>query len=330
MGNLKTLILNKADVGRIINIKMAMSSVEAAFKAYSLGRALMPSKVYLDLKFHHGDFRAMPAYIRLPQPVASLKWVNVHAGNAKKNLPTVMAVLVLSDPTTGFPLAIMEATQITSFRTGAAGGVAAKYLARKQSHVIALVGCGVQSHTQLLALKENFSIRRVSVWGYSPEHIKQFLRQSKSYKLNVAASSTVKDCVSTADIIVTTTPSQKPLVKLDWVKPGTHINAIGADAPGKQELDNKLIQYAKVIVDDIKQSVTSGEINVPISKGIINKKHIYANIGDIIARKKKGRAHDKEITVFDSTGLAIQDAALAFAVYKEALKRRIGRRESFV
>ena len=150
----KTLILTGKDIGRLLTIKEALKAVEEAFRAYGRGRVMMPAKIYLQLDKYRGDFRAMPAYVGGVE-AAGLKWVNVHPGNRRFGLPVVMAVMIYSDPRTGFPLSIMDGTVITSMRTGAAGGIAAKYLARKSSRAVALVGCGAQARTQLEALREN-------------------------------------------------------------------------------------------------------------------------------------------------------------------------------
>lgn len=135
----------------------------------------------------------------------------------------------------------------------------------------------------------------------------------------------IKDCAKGADIIVTTTVSRKPIVKAQWLKKGTHINAIGADAKGKEELDPDILKDARVIVDCWEQASHSGEINVPFKKGLISKKDIYADIGEIVTGKKKGRTNKDQITVFDSTGLAIQDVAIADLIYKLAIKNKKGR-----
>lgn len=319
----KTLILTRRQVSRLIDMPLALEAVRSAFILYGKGRVEMPPKIYLQLKKHSGDFRAMPAYLEGLES-AGLKWVNVHPGNRDFGLPAVMAVIILSDPKTGFPLAIMDGTLITNLRTGAAGGIAAKCLARKDSSTVGLVGCGVQAKAQLLALKEFFRISSVFVWGLRFKQAKIFLQETRYLGLKMQVKDNIRDCVKDADIIVTTTPSRKPLVKSDWIKDGVHINAIGADAKGKEELDPGILKRAKIIVDDKRQACHSGEINVVLSKGLISERDIYATLGEVLTQKKQGRVSDKEITVFDSTGLAIQDIACARLVYQKAIKLKIG------
>ena len=325
----RTLILTNKDITRLVDIKKSIGVVEKAFKAYALSKIQMPSKIYLPLGKYEGDFRAMPAYIQ-SMDAAAVKWVNVHPHNKKYNLPTVMGELVLSDPRNGFPLSIMDATLLTSFRTAAAGAVAAKYLARKDSKVLGLVGCGEQAKTQLQALRTLFAFKQVKVWGHQLKLSQSFVKGLRNKNEEMIAVKSVSDCVKDADIIITTTPSRKPLVQLKWLKPGVHINAIGADAKGKIELEPLILRNAKVIIDDWAQASHSGEINVALARKVINKRSIYGTLGDIVIGKKKGRISQKEITVFDSTGLAIQDVALAQLIYQTALKKKLGKTLQFI
>lgn len=325
----ETLILSQRDVAKVVNVKSAIGAVEEAFREYGLGRAQMPPKIYLDLKEFSGDFRAMPSYVRKFN-LCTLKWVNAHPQNAVFGLPAVMAVMIVSDPKTGFPLAIMDGTLATSLRTGAGGAVAAQFLARKNSEIVALVGCGVQARAQLTGLHEIFKIKEVRVWGHQKALIQKFIRAMKKTNIAITAAATIRECVEGADIVVTTTPSRVPLVQSGWIKEGTHINAIGADAPGKEELYPRILKRAKVVVDDFAQAAHSGEINVPVQKGIFKLKDIHASLGEIVAGKKKGRTSEREVTVFDSTGLAIQDTAVASLIYKAALKKKLGARMTII
>lgn len=212
-----TLILDKKSIELLVDIRQSITAVENAFKEYGKNRVQMPAKIYLHLDKHNGDFRAMPAHIeRLHK--AALKWVNVHPNNKKYGLPSVMAVIILSDPANGYPLCIMDGTYATNMRTGAAGAVAAKYLARKNAHTIGLIGCGAQAQTQLLMLNELFNIHEVRVWGHDISYVKGFLKAMKHLKLKIVPVQTPELCVRESDIIVTTTPSRKPLVRFEWLK----------------------------------------------------------------------------------------------------------------
>ena len=320
---MKTLIITKREIEKVLTPSVANKTVERAFKAYGLGQADMPAKSYL--YFKNGDLRSMPAYIHGQGfDIAGIKSVTVHPDNARHNLPTVMAVIILTDPKTGFPLAILDGTYLTSIRTGAAGALAAKYLSRKNAKIAGFVGSGVQARTQLACIREVRKLKTVKVWQFNAEDqyapaFKKWVE--KTYKLETIISPDIDAVTTGVDILITTTPSRKALVKK--VSPGTHINAIGADAQGKQEIDPKILKQAGIVIDDWAQASHSGEINVPFSKRQITRKNIYAGLGDIVAGTNKGRTSGEEITLFDSTGLAIQDVSCAYVVY-QALKDKPG------
>lgn len=319
----QTLILDGDTVKKLIDMKDALKVVEKAFKLFGQGKAQMPPKIYIPLPQYNGDFRAMPAYLDGFKG-CSLKWVNAHPNN--KSIPAVMAVLILNNPKNGFPLCVMGATYATALRTGAAGGIAAKYLARKDSRKVALVGCGAQAKTQLLAINEVFKIKEINLYDLSHSSALKFKREMRGTEgVKWDILNTVRDCVKDCDIIVTTTPSRRPIIKLNWLKKDVHINAIGADAQGKQELDSAIFKKAKIIVDAIEQARHSGEVNVHLRRKVISLKDIYADIGEIVSGRKKGRTKKDGITIFDSTGLAIQDVAIANLIYDCAVKSRAGK-----
>ncbi len=318
---MKLLILGEKDISPLISMEEAIQQVEETFIAHARGQIQMPSKLYLHFKT--GDLRVMPAYWPKKKR-ACVKVVNSHPNNPSANLPAVMAVTLLSDPDTGAPLALLSATALTDIRTGATGAVAAKHLARKDATTAGLIGCGRQARMQLSGLLALFPIKTVRVAGKNHKEARQFCaEQSKRYKIALIPEKEIaKACAS--DIVVTTTPSNTPLVHSEWIQPGTHINAIGADAPGKQELDPKILEKALIVVDDVKQAAHSGEINVPLSKGIISPESIHASLGEVITGQKPGRRNRQQITLFDSTGLAILDLVVANLVYQKALQRKIG------
>ena len=326
---METLILTDDEVKALLSMSEVVEAVESAFKQKGLGRVQMPAKIYLYYKKYNGDLRAMPTFLE-DLDTSAVKIVNVHPDNRiKTDLPTVMAVIVLIDPATGAPIAIMGGTAITDMRTGAAGSVAAKYLARSGSKTIGLVGAGAQARTQLMALLEVYkNLEEVRVWSRTQETQKNFVtetQQAYENSIQVTPAANIRKAVAEADIVVTTTPSRKPLVTDDMVSVGTHINCIGADAVGKEELDPNILKRAKIVVDDWEQASHSGEINVPLSRGVITKDDIWAEIGEIVAGLKAGRQGEEEITVFTSTGLAVQDAVTAKIAYSKALANKVGR-----
>ena len=319
-----TYLITAKNVQSVLTYPLSLKTVEAAFKAFGQGKAYQPPKSYLIFK--DGDLRSMPAYINSPgMNISGIKSVNVHPDNHKKfNLPTVMATILLTDPKNGFNIAVLDGTHITNMRTGASGGLATKYLSRKNSKVMTLIGAGEQAYTQLHHIMLTRKLKEVRVHSRSEKSMNKFCRQmSTEYpEVTFLPEPDGKKACRGADIITTTIPVRKPVIKKAWVDPGTHINGIGADAAGKQELETTLTKSCKIVIDEWQQASHSGEINVPISKGKLKKKDIHAELGEIIAGKKKGRTSDDEITLFDSTGLAIQDISTAFVVYQALIKKQ--------
>lgn len=326
---MELLWLSENEVQSLLDMDDAIYAVEGAFLEQGLKTVQMPPKSYLYYKNYDGDLRTMPAYLE-GMDATGVKIVNVHANNPDKGLPTVMAVMVLNSPQTGAPLALLGGTYLTGMRTGAAGVVAAKYLARKDSKVVGIVGAGAQGRTQLLGLSRHFSIEMVKVADLDLDRCRNFEEECRAFlDCNYLCTTEAKD-VCDCDILVTATTSRSPLVKNDWISEGTHINAIGADAEGKQELESDILLRAKLVVDDITQASHSGEVNVSLTKGEINLEDIYAQIGEIVAGKKPGRENDHEVTVFDSTGLAIQDVSTAQKVYCKAVEKGKGTKLCFL
>ena len=286
-----------------LDIGLVNGAVEAAFADHGRGMVQMPPKTYITLP--EGDFRTMPAY--LPSlGIAGVKIVNVHPGNPGRGLPTVMALTVILDLATGAPVAVLNATRLTDMRTGAAGAVAAKYLSPKKEIVLGMAGTGRQAEAQVTAISRELAIRELHVWSRNPDHAQKFADRFPAFNGAAVSLEQVCDC----DVLVTTTPSRTPIIRDEWIHEGTHINAIGADAPGKEELDPAILVRAQVFVDDLAQAVHSGEINVPISRGLYRETDLAGTLGEVVIGRKTRRDRDA-ITVFDSTGLAIQDLAIA-------------------
>ena len=304
-----TLLLDRNAVNNLLNMPDVIRVVEEAFRMWGEGKGNMPAKAYLLVE--NGDFRAMPA--ALPG-CAGMKWVNAHPQNPSRDLPSVMAVIIYNDPETGYPLAVMDGTKITAYRTGAAAAIASKYLARRDSHTVGIIGTGRQAYTQILAHAELFELSSINVFDVSTAAVDKLIRSFSEYPIR---SCSLQETAA-SDIVCTLTPSRDPVVKREWVTAGTHINAVGADAEGKEELEPSILKEAIVVVDDIKQASAGGEINVPIKKGAFTTDQIYGTLAEIVVGKKKGRTDDKVITVFDSTGIAIEDMAVAKLIFEKA------------
>jgi alanine dehydrogenase len=306
---MSTLLLNGNAVNTLMRMADVINVVEEAFRIWGEGKGNMPAKVYLPVE--HGDFRAMPA--ALPG-CAGMKWVNAHPQNPSRNLPSVMATMIYNDPETGYPLAIMDATEITAYRTGAAAAIASKYLARRDSRTIGIIGAGCQAYTQILAHSELFRPISINVFDISEVAVNRLINYFPKFSIR---NCSIQEAAA-SDIVCTLTPSHAPVIKNDWIIAGTHINAVGADAPGKEELASSILKDAIVVVDDPKQAGACGEINVPIQKGIYTIREVYGTLAELITGKKKGRPDNKVITVFDSTGIAIEDIAVAKFLFEKA------------
>ncbi|ELY24673.1 alanine dehydrogenase [Halogeometricum borinquense] len=314
---MQTLLLNNDDVHENANMTELVPAIEEAFAAFERGDAQMPPKSYIDLPQYNGDFRSMPAYMDAGDwDAAGIKWVNVHPDNEEQfDLPTVMGTMVYSSPETAFPLALMDGTELTMKRTGAAAAVATDHLAIEDASSLGIIGAGVQSYTQLEAIATVRDIQEVIVSDLDEERVARFIDTFED-EFDVRAGS-IEEAAS-CDVLSTVTPVEDPIVSRDAVGDHTHINAMGADAEGKHELADEVLLDAKLVIDDHEQTTHSGEINVPYNEGVLSDDDIHAAIGEIVVGDEEGRTDEDGISVFDSTGLAIQDVAAAHIVYEHA------------
>ncbi len=321
------LLISDGEVRELLPMEEAVEIVEDAFRARGLGRVQMPPKSYLLFEEFHGDLRVMPGYMDALK-AAGVKIVSSHPQNPEKHgLPCVCGTLLLADPATGIPMAIMAANSLTAIRTGAAGAVAARYLSLPESTSAGVIGAGVQARRQL----EGLAVVRPGleeVRIYDRDLVRaESLDRSMPWPSNWAhrVVKSAEEAVGEADILVTTTPSTSPVVMAEWVGPGMHINAIGADAPGKQELEIPILRGSKVFVDDWEQAAHGGEIGTAVAEGILKREDIHGELGDLVAGRIDGRVSRDELTVFDSTGLAIQDISTGAHVLRRASESKLGR-----
>lgn len=324
--NRKTLILSRTDMMGLLTPAEYNRCVEQAYRMHGVGRYYMDPKGHIVLDKYPGEWEAMPSYIEEPE-AAACKWVSIRERNRDQfDLPTVFSILIYTHPETGFPLAICDGSYHTVMRTGAAGVVSAKWMARKNSKCLAIVGAGHMAAGTLATCNEVFKWQEVRVWSRTQKTLDAFVReeQPKYETVSIRASTDLKSVVEGADVVVTVTPARGAIVMQEWIAPGTHIAAIGADKGGDQELDPKILQQARIFVDDIRQCRTDGEINVPLQQGIIKEEDIAGEIGEVVAEKKPGRTSETEITVFDSTGIALQDSATVPLEYERAMAAGVG------
>jgi ornithine cyclodeaminase/alanine dehydrogenase len=318
------LILSRSDLEKILTMKDVIEYVEMAFLELQRGTAILPMRATITLSEKHGWIGVMPAYLGRMGSL-STKIVTVFEKNLEKNMPTIMATIILNDSETGAPLAIMDGTLITAMRTGAVCGVATKYLARKDSKNVGIFGAGVQARTQLMAMCAVREIKKALVHDVVKERAESFASEmSKILKIPVEACEP-RDLVAQSDIIVTATTSKTPVFDGSWVKPGTHLNLIGSFKPDVREVDEEVIKKAKIVVDQKSAALEeAGDIIIPLKAGIITEKDIYAELGELAAGLKPGRTSDFEITLFKSVGLGIQDCAAAWLAYMRAKEKGVG------
>ena len=320
------LLLTRDDVVRVLYMPDCMDVVEKAFAELASGTAVLPLRIGITPP--DGLSLYMPAYLKQMGALAC-KVVTVYKNNPKKhNLPTTIGKVLLQNPETGEVICIMDGGYLTAVRTGAASGVATKYLARADKGQIAgIFGAGVQAKMQLWAIAVARKISRAYVYDISADAANLFIKEmSSKLKLEIIPSDSPEQILAEADIICTASSSATPLFDGSQVRPGTHINGIGSHTPGARELDTTVIKRSKLVADSYEACLKeAGDIMIPLQEGAISKEHIYAELGEIIIGHKKARTDNSEITLFKSNGLAIQDAAAAKLVYDKAKTSGIGK-----
>jgi alanine dehydrogenase len=323
--NRKTLILSRTDMMGLVTPAEYVGCVEQAYRMHGEGRYYMDPKGHIVLDKYPGEWEAMPSYIEEPE-AAACKWVSIREQNRERfDLPTVFSILIYTHPETGFPLAIVDGSYHTVMRTGAAAAVSARWLARPDAKVLAIVGAGNMAEGAIETCNEVFDWDEVRVWSRSQSTLDAFAtKYAGRFSFGLRPSTDLESVVRGADVIVTITPAREPLVKDEWISPGTHIAAVGADKGGDQELDGSILTRARIFVDDIRQCRTDGEINVPLAQGLITEEDIAGEIGQVIAGKLEGRTAEDEITLFDSTGIALQDSATVPLEYERARAAGVG------
>ena len=320
-----TLILGRQDVEQLLTMEIVMEAVEEAFLEHGRGTTQVPERIALWFEEVHGVIGVMPGYLKGLQ-AAGVKIICHHEENQRKyNLPASAGLVVYHDPLTGMPQAIMDCTYITRMRTGAATGVSAKYLARADAHVLGIVGAGAIALPQIAAISQVRELRKVKAYDLDPAATAALVGQVTDMGLKAEALDSPRDVCRGVDVLVTCTPARSALVRGEWVEEGLHIAAVGADMPHKRELDPGVYARAdKWVTDLVNQALITGEIAGAMAEGAISRDTLYATLGEIVAGQKKGREDDAEITVFKSTGMAIQDVATAKRVYELAREKGLG------
>lgn len=326
---LTMLLLSRSDIQKSISIKEAIQVVKYAFAAYSSGKVTIPVRIQIKIPQEDEIILYMPGYIE-DSGALGLKIVSVFPKNREKNLPTTNAFILLIHPETGLPLAGLEGNYLTALRTGAASGVATDYLASKNSSTVAIIGAGFQARTQLEAMCSVRDIKSINIYDINEQQSINYLELMKNELSNLSLKWTIspssEKAIENADIICVTTTSKTPVFSGEKIKLGTHINAVGSFTPQTQEIDiQTLLKADKIYVDSIEATLKeAGDFIIPIQKGQFDRANITGEIGEIISHQKIGRENKKEITIFKTVGLSIQDMATGFFIYQKAKKLGLG------
>lgn len=319
------LILSETNVRELIDIPELIGALEQAHIQYSTGKAVMPVRLVVPLPQIQGRITSMPGYLEQGTALG-MKVVTFFQNNPKQNLPAILATIMLFSAESGKLIAVMDGSYITGIRTACASAMATKLLAHPGATTLGILGAGVQARAHIEALCHIRRITRIKIHspsGTSAVNIKKDLETEVAVPIEVAASA--ETAVRDADIVVTVTTSKEPVLQLDWLKRGAHINAVGSHRPDMREIDGATLQRAKVVVDSREAIMAEcGDILLAMKEHVISEANIYAEIGELLAGTKTGRAGDSEITLYKSVGIAIQDVATADLVYQKALKKHIG------
>lgn len=321
------LMLSRSDIKGLISMGEAIEALRLAHAEFSRGGTAMPVRSVILAPEHQGWYGIMPAY--LPSSAAmGLKSVTVYKGNPSQGMPAIMGLILLLDPATGKPLAVMDAGYLTGVRTAAASGVATALLARGDAGDLAILGAGVQGRHHLAAMAAVRPIRSVKVFDLSPENAQRFQEEMQpATSAPIATVGSPEEAVRGSDLVVATSTSTTPIIEYPWLKPGAHINGVGAHSPGARELADEVVARARVVVDSRDAALKeAGDLLIPIAEGRVSADRFQDELGEVVEGTKPGRTSPDQVTVYKSVGIAIQDMAVAGLVYRKAVEKGIGAR----
>ena len=311
--------LFRSHLENLLDVRSCVTAVEDAFRRRGAGQ-LSPSGV-LGIHANGGAFHTKAALLELSRPYFAAKInANFPSNPSSHSLPTIQGVLVLFDAANGRVLAAMDSMTITTLRTAAASAVAARYLARPEAHTAAFIGCGVQARAHVAAIATVRDLQLALVFDIDKKKAEHFAGEMRMlHTFDVRATDDVHHATAASDIVVTTTSSTKAFIGTGDISPGAFIAAVGADNEHKQEIDIALLAASAVVVDDLDQCATIGELHHALDAGVVTRDDVRATLGEVVAGVRPGRLSDSEIVIFDSTGVAIEDVAVAAIAYERAL-----------
>lgn len=314
-----TLLFTRREVAALLTIEECIAAIEGVFKLQGEGETQPPG--VLGIHARDGGFHIKAGLLDLTKPYFVAKTNANFPQNMKRfGLPLIQGIIVLCDGVNGYPLALMDSTEITVLRTGAATAVAAKHLARPDSKVATICGCGNQGRISLTAIMKVRPLERALAFDVNQAQAARFAQElSDELGIEVSVATDLAAAIGQSDICVTCTPSKKYFLNDAYVAPGTLVAAVGADNEEKQELDPTLMHRSKVVVDLLEQCATIGDLHHAIERGLMSRNDVHAELGEVVAGRKSGRTSKDEIIIFDSTGMALQDVAATVMVYEKAV-----------
>jgi ornithine cyclodeaminase/alanine dehydrogenase-like protein (mu-crystallin family) len=312
------LVLTRADIAELMDEAAWLDAAETAFAAAAQGTVDSPAP--MSIKAQGGTFHAKGAAVRLDRLYVALKLNGNFPGNPEaRRLPTIQGALLLCDGETGSLLAIMDSIEVTLRRTAAATALAARFLARPESRRLLVCGCGEQGAAQLAALRAVLPIDHVLAWDRDPGRSRAFAIGQSREGLAVQAASSLAEAALASDVIVTCTTADAAFLESGFVRPGTFVAAVGADSPEKSEIHPSLMRRSIVVADRVDQCVAMGDLRLAIATGAMERGDVHAELAELVAGAKKGRSEPDQVTLFDSTGIALQDVAAAAVILCRAL-----------
>jgi alanine dehydrogenase len=319
------LLLSRKDLRQLLVMSEVIEAVEKGFCEYKTGSCIIPVRMPVRIEKAEGLFLFMPAYLERGNSFGT-KIISVFPGNLSLGLSTLQAAYLLNDPMTGEFLALMDGILLTATRTGATSAVATKYLSRENSETLGIIGTGAQAPFQAEAICKVRPIRKILAYDREQEIAENFsVIVSKSLQIPVEVMSTSREVVVESDILVTVTTSKIPVFDGRDLKPGIHINAVGAYTPEMQELDEVTVKRSKIVVDTYGGCMAeAGDLLIPMREGKLSKEEIYADLGEMVLGQKPGRIREDEITLFESVGFALEDLVTARLAYRKAKEKGMG------
>jgi ornithine cyclodeaminase/alanine dehydrogenase-like protein (mu-crystallin family) len=321
-----TLILSRADIGAAMTLADYRESAEEAFLALATGRGLSPAPLHIPAE--GGGFHGKGARLGAADgsSYVALKLNGNFPGNRQRSgLPTIQGAVLLADASNGRLLAVMDSIEVTLRRTAAATALAARHLARRDAASLAICGCGEQAAAQLAALAAEFRLTRILAWNSDPAAVRALIEgMADRLGCSIEPAPSLAAATLASDIIVTCTTARAPFLDRDHVRPGTFIAAVGADNHDKSEIAPGLMAHAKVVVDVLEQCAEIGDLHHALAASAMALGDVHATLAEVVSGAKPGRADGAAITLFDSTGTAIQDVTAAQRIYRRASERGVG------